>query len=226
MEPNLLDEMAPEDGRRTSLLEELRMKIVSGQIGPGELLTVPRLAKTWGVSTTPVREILLELAGAGLLDAKRNRGFQVRRPTVVDLRELFVLRAQLEGFALSCIADITPEQCATLRTQAAAIEQAVARNDTLKYLETDRVYHASLVGLAHNARLLTMIMNLRDNMRLYGIESEMGLQRQQISVPEHFELVNLLETGRTDDAIALMRSHILDWEPVFAGAIELLPGVG
>ncbi|WP_097200981.1 GntR family transcriptional regulator [Variovorax sp. YR566] len=58
------------------------MKIVSGQIGPGEILTMPTLAKAWGVSTTPVREILLELAGVGLLEARRNRGFQVKRPTV------------------------------------------------------------------------------------------------------------------------------------------------
>lgn len=195
------------------------MKIVSGQIGPGEILTVPTLAKAWGVSTTPVREILLELAGAGLLVAKRNRGFQVKRPTVTDMKELFALRAQLETYALTCIASVTPEECATLRLQARAIEEAVNRRDTLRYLETDRVYHLNLVGLARNRRLLDMIMNLRDNMRLYGIDSDAGFQRQQISVPEHYRIVDLLEANDTTQAVELMRRHILDWEPVFVSAI-------
>lgn len=214
-----MGESALDASPRSSLLEELRMKIVSGQIGPGEILTVPTLAKAWGVSTTPVREILLELAGVGLLQARRNRGFQVKRPTVTDMKELFALRAQLEAYALSCIASVTPEECAALRLQARAIEEAVNRRNTLKYLETDRVYHLHLVGLARNRRLLDMIMNLRDNMRLYGIDSDAGLRRQQISVPEHYRIVDLLEANDTAQAIELMKRHILDWEPVFVDAI-------
>ncbi|SOE06195.1 transcriptional regulator, GntR family [Variovorax sp. YR752] len=214
-----MGESALDASPRSSLLEELRMKIVSGQIGPGEILTVPTLAKAWGVSTTPVREILLELAGVGLLEARRNRGFQVKRPTVTDMKELFALRAQLEAYALSCIASVTPEECAALRLQARAIEEAVNRRNTLKYLETDRVYHLHLVGLARNRRLLDMIMNLRDNMRLYGIDSDAGLRRQQISVPEHYRIVDLLEANDTAQAIELMKRHILDWEPVFVDAI-------
>ncbi|WP_440534595.1 GntR family transcriptional regulator [Variovorax sp. YR566] len=214
-----MGESALDASPRSSLLEELRMKIVSGQIGPGEILTVPTLAKAWGVSTTPVREILLELAGVGLLEARRNRGFQVKRPTVTDMKELFALRAQLEAYALSCIASVTSEECAALRLQARAIEEAVNRRNTLKYLETDRVYHLHLVGLARNRRLLDMIMNLRDNMRLYGIDSDAGLRRQQISVPEHYRIVDLLEANDTAQAIELMKRHILDWEPVFVDAI-------
>lgn len=214
-----MGDAAPDDNSRSSLLDELRMKIVSGQIGPGEILTVPTLAKAWGVSTTPVRETLLELAGAGLLEARRNRGFLVKRPTVTDMKELFALRAQLETYALSCISAVTPEDCATLRLQARAIEEAVEQRNTLKYLETDRVYHLTLVGLARNRRLLDMIMNLRDNMRLYGIDSAAGLQRQQISVPEHYRIVDLLEANDVPEAIELMKRHILDWEPVFVSAI-------
>jgi DNA-binding GntR family transcriptional regulator len=212
-------EAAPDDSARDSYLEQLRMKIVSGQIGPDELLTVPTLAKAWGMSTTPVREILLELANDGLIEARRNRGFQVKRPTVTDLKELFALRAQLECYALSCIISVSEQDVAGLMEKARAIEQAVDDKDTLRYLETDRAYHRHLVSLAGNQRLVKMVMNLRDNMRLYGIESKAGLRRQKLSVPQHYQLVELLAASKQDEAIALMRGHVLDWEPIFVEAI-------
>lgn len=198
------------------------MKIVSGRILPDELLTVPTLAKAWGMSTTPVREILLELASDGLIEARRNRGFLVKRPTVTDLKELFALRAQLEAYALSCIGTIGVDDVEPLMREARAIGEAVSQGDTLRYLETDRAYHLHLVSLAGNRRLVKMIMNLRDNMRLYGIESEAGLQRQQTSVPEHYRLVELLAASKTDEAIALIRSHILGWESIFVTAIDAI----
>jgi len=215
-------EAAVDDSARGSYLEQLRMKIVSGQIGPDELLTVPTLAKAWGMSTTPVREILLELANDGLLEARRNRGFQVKRPTVNDLKELFAIRAQLECYALSCISAVGEDDRIALMQKAHAIEQAVKDGDTLRYLETDRDYHRHLVGLAGNQRLVNMVMNLRDNMRLYGIESDAGLQRQQLSVPQHYQLVELLATSRLEEARTLMRGHVLDWEPIFVEGIAAL----
>lgn len=219
METNLKGDNASEDRARSLHLEELRLKIVSGQIGPDELLTVPTLAKAWGMSTTPVREVLLELAGDGLIEARRNRGFLVKRPTVKDLRELFAIRAELECYALSCIRSISPEDCEPLVAQASAIGEAVEQRNTLLYLETDRAFHLRLVSLAGNDRLTRMIMNLRDNMRLYGIESDAGLERQKLSVPQHFQLVELLAGSKTQDATDLMRRHILDWEPIFVHAV-------
>jgi DNA-binding GntR family transcriptional regulator len=211
-------ENASEERARSLHLEELRLKIVSGHIGPDELLTVPTLAKAWGMSTTPVREVLLELAREGLIEARRNRGFMVTRPTVADLKELFAVRAELEAYALGCIRAIGPQDYESLIAQAKAIGDAVASRNTLLYLETDRVFHLHLVGLAGNRLLVKMIMNLRDNMRLYGIETEAGLQRQALSVPQHFELVELLAAAKRQEAMDLMRRHILDWEPIFVQA--------
>jgi DNA-binding GntR family transcriptional regulator len=211
-------ENASEERARSLRLEELRLKIVSGQIGPEELLTVPTLAKAWGMSTTPVREVLLELAREGLIEARRNRGFMVTRPTVADLKELFAVRAELEAYALSCIQSIGRQDYESLIAKAKAVEDAVGQRDTLLYLETDRAFHLHLVSLAGNRLLVKMIMTLRDNMRLYGIESEAGIQRQALSVPEHFKLVELLVANKGQDAMALMRRHILDWEPIFVAA--------
>ena len=63
---------------RDLVVERLRSAIVSGHSAPGTLFSVPTLAEEFGVSTTPVREALLELARVGLVTAVRNRGFSRR----------------------------------------------------------------------------------------------------------------------------------------------------
>lgn len=205
---------------RAAVLQRIRLGIVSGRIRPGEILTVPTLAKTWAVSSTPVREALLELSVAGLIAPLRNRGFQVLGVSAKDLNHLFAIRVQLELFAVSLITDISDGEKALLLSNAQDIADAVHVGDTIRYLSADRAFHLGLVSLARNPRLTSMIMSLRDNMRLYGIESPSGLKRQASSVAEHFDLIDLVCRQELDRAAMLLKTHILDWEPIFQEAIE------
>ncbi|TEA80292.1 GntR family transcriptional regulator [Allopusillimonas ginsengisoli] len=205
---------------RSSVLQRIRLEIVSGKTRPGEILTVPTLAKAWGSSTTPVREALLELSNQGLLEPLRNRGFRVCIPTAEDLKNLFAIRVQLEGYAITSVDNISENAVAELRLHAQEIADAVTARDTFKYLAADRAFHYTLISLAGNERLTKMIMNLRDNMRLYGIESPAGMERQALSVDEHFQLVDVIISGDKQRALSLMKTHILDWEPIFLDAIE------
>jgi DNA-binding GntR family transcriptional regulator len=80
---------------REKVLQQVRAEIISGQSGPGTMYSVPTLATSLGVSTTPVREALLELSRGGLVEPMRNRGFKVVEPTLTDLRNLFDMRELL-----------------------------------------------------------------------------------------------------------------------------------
>ena len=204
---------------RSSLLQRIRFGIVSGKTQPGEILSVPSLAKVWGVSTTPVREALLELSNAGLLEPLRNRGFRVCVPSANDLKDLFAIRVQLEVFAITLVKKVPQADKDTLIELAEQIGNAVETGNTMAYLVSDRLFHQRLADLAGNPRLTDMILDLRDHMRLYGIESAAGLERQAASVPEHFQLVELVSAGKLEAATRLMKHHIVDWEPVFLAAI-------
>jgi DNA-binding GntR family transcriptional regulator len=64
-------------------------------------------------------------------------------------------------------------------------------------------------------------------MRLYGLDSAAGQQRQQASIAEHPQLIALAESGDKDGILSLITRHILDWEPVFTTALkERLAGSG
>jgi DNA-binding GntR family transcriptional regulator len=77
----------------------LEESIVSGEIPPGSVLRQEHLSEQFAVSRTPVREALRRLAALGLVSFEPNRGVQVRELAREELREAFLVRAELEGLA-------------------------------------------------------------------------------------------------------------------------------
>jgi DNA-binding GntR family transcriptional regulator len=204
---------------RDRVLRHVRADIVSGRSSPGTMYSVPSLAEELGVSTTPVREALLELARAGLITPLRNRGFRVEATSLDDLNNLFAVRELLERFAMVSLAARRLSDTAELHKLADDIAAAVKRKDVLGYVETDRAFHQALIARAGNPLLTRLIMELRDGMRLYGIDSAAGRQRQVASVKEHYQLIDLAVAGDADGIGRLISTHILDWQPVFTAAL-------
>jgi DNA-binding GntR family transcriptional regulator len=94
------------------LIEEA---IVSGEIAPGTVLRQEQLSERFGVSRTPVREALRRLAALGLVSFVPNRGVRVREISRDELREAFLVRAELEALVTELAArKLTPEALAEL----------------------------------------------------------------------------------------------------------------
>ena len=204
---------------RETVLQQVRAEIVSGRASPGTLYTVPGLASQMGVSTTPVREALLELARSGLVSPLRNRGFLVEGATLKDLEDLFAVRVMLERFALESVARqrlTDPQPLTVIADQVAA---AVERHDVNAYIESDRRFHEALVARAGNPRLTRLVMAQRDDMRLYGIDSKEGRARQEASVSEHYQMIDYGLTGNVDAIGKLITHHIVEWKPLFVAAL-------
>ncbi len=205
---------------RQRVVERVRAEIISGQSGPGTMYSVPSLALSLGVSTTPVREALLELSRIGLIEPLRNRGFRVVEPSVTQLEELFDMRDVLEIHAAVLLTKQPKRDLSSLRPHADAIARAVETEDVQAYVEADRAFHFGLIDAAGNGLLTETIMSLRDKMRLYGIGSRAGRERQEASVPEHYRLIELAETGDAHDLTAALRPHIMSWKPIFLDALS------
>jgi DNA-binding GntR family transcriptional regulator len=208
-----------EQNLREQVLQQVRAEIISGQSMPGSMYSVPTLAASLGVSTTPVREALLELVRGGLIEPVRNRGFRVIEPSLTELRNLFDLRELLELHAASIVAAKPKKNLKELSHFADEIARAVRTEDIKAYLEADRCFHRILTAAADNGRLTEMVMSLRDQMRLYGIRSRAGLQRQSESVPEHYAIIKFATSGNVEALTKLLRRHIRAWEPIFIDAL-------
>jgi DNA-binding GntR family transcriptional regulator len=92
--------------------------------------------------------------------------------------------------------------------------------DSLGYIESDRAFHLEIVSRLNNPMLTKMIMDLRDGMRLYGMDSAAGRGRQVASVKEHYQLINMASAGKTDAIAQLITRHIRSWEPVFTAGLS------
>ena len=204
---------------RDTVLRRVRADIVSGYAAPGTMYSVPTLAEEVGISTTPVREALLELSYSGLITPVRNRGFRVEATTLEDLKNGFALRELLERFAMVNLAEQRLTDTEPLRKLADDIAAAVKREDGRAYIEGDRAFHLALVSRLNNPQLTKMIMELRDSMRLYGLDSAAGRQRQVASVKEHYQFIDLAAAGKTDAISKLVTHHIRTWEPVFTAGL-------
>ncbi|HEU0041968.1 MAG TPA: GntR family transcriptional regulator, partial [Jiangellaceae bacterium] len=98
----------PSFAQRTSLREQvadaLRAAVVSGDMKPGQVYSAPALAARFGVSATPVREAMLDLAKQGLVEVVRNKGFQVTQMSNADLDHITEIRLLLEPPAAATVA--------------------------------------------------------------------------------------------------------------------------
>ncbi|WP_191575389.1 GntR family transcriptional regulator [Achromobacter insolitus] len=205
---------------REMVLAQLRSRIVSGEAAPGTIYSVPTVAAEMGMSTTPVREALLELSRTGLVSPLRNRGFRVEAATPKDLENQFDVRIMLEAGALVAVARAGLTDTEPLVRLADDVAAAVKSGNVTDYIETDRRFHEALVSRAKNPLLTRMIMGLRADMRLYGISSPEGLERQRASVSEHYEMIELAAARQTDAIAALITRHIESWKPLMTAALQ------
>jgi DNA-binding GntR family transcriptional regulator len=204
---------------REQILQRVRSEIISGFAPPGTMYSVPTLADSLGTSSTPVREALLELVNTGLLEPLRNRGFKVTAPSVAELQDIFNMRELLEVHAARLVAQMPEKDLSTLPKLADRIAEAVKAGNYRDYLATDRDFHQTLIEAAGSPILTDTVMSLRSRMRLFGINSVAGLERQLASVREHYTIIELANSGKADELATLLKTHIRSWEPVFMQAV-------
>lgn len=123
---------------RQQVLEALRRAIVSGQLAPGQRLTERALIEMLAVSRTVIREALRQLEAEGLIEIIPNKGPVVRQLSAAEAKDLYRIRAVLEGLAARLFAENA--------TDAMVAELALALKDV------ERAYQGSDGGLALDAK--------------------------------------------------------------------------
>jgi DNA-binding GntR family transcriptional regulator len=194
---------------REQVERTLSSRIVAGEFAPGTVLTVPTLAGEFGVSATPVREAMLNLARRGFLSPLRNRGFEVTEVSPDELRELGEVRLLLEGPPMRRLAGTLPDDVVErLQGLADEIVRAGREGRFEDYLEADTTFHLTLLELTGNRQLVRLVRELRQQTRLVGLVNLADSDELEGSSLEHAELVRLLVEGDGAGAEALMRRHI------------------
>lgn len=194
---------------RDQALEVVRLALVSGEIRPGGIYSAAALATKLGVSNSPVREAMLTLVNEGLMEPVRNRGFRVVPMSDHDLDEVYDLRMMLEVPAMTRLAEMADRLDVPAAAKAVRLnEQAAREGDVARFLESDRMFHLSLLEPLGNRRLSATVANLRDQTRLYGLEVLAERGQLMVSVAEHRQLLDAVLANDADRAKQIMSRHL------------------
>lgn len=125
--------------------ELIRERILAGDFASGDRLVEAKIAEQLGISRGPLREALKQLASEGLVREEPRRGTFVATPTADDVRDVYDLRAAIEGRAARLvIGNGDPASLETLRRAVDGFGAAAEAGDLQKLVRADYEFHETL----------------------------------------------------------------------------------
>ena len=194
--------------------DELLGRILRRDLEPGERISPPEIAAALGVSITPVRDAVNQMAAEGLVTVTPRRRTVVSPVSVRDIEELYEIRLMIEPQAAQAAASrATAGEIAHVQELAERLEAGppagVGRVDDLDmYLQeiaTDAELHAAVVRAAHNARLNALYDGLRTHVLIARAVFPRLYRGQPHRRGEHQRIVDAIaahDEGAARDAMA------------------------
>jgi DNA-binding GntR family transcriptional regulator len=190
----------PIPSRTQYVLEEIKRRILTGKLTPGQALVETELAAQFGVSKTPVREALKTLAGTGLVVMSQYKGVTVRMVDADMAREVYDVRLLLEPEALKRAVC----RGASLDAARDALARADRATDTAERSLANREFHRSLY-LPCGSRMLDEV---RDQAALVSAVAWAADPSWEREADEHQEILRLALARDADGAARALHAHI------------------
>lgn len=183
--------------------EDIKQRIIYFDLKPGDRIFESEIARSLGISRTPVREALLILENEGLVERDSRLGFIVRRLSREEVEEYFSIRRILECYAVPLIVDrVTSAELRALEANVRQAEICVEKNDLRKIIKYETEFHEILYRSAKSDIFLRTISGLVDKfhwIRAIALAAPGGSRQ---SLNDH---KNLLEAVRNRDPKELKR---------------------
>jgi DNA-binding GntR family transcriptional regulator len=193
--------------RAVDLAERLERMILEGELTPGDRLDETALAARFGVSRTPVREALKQLAAIGIVRLLPHQGAMVAALSVGQILETFEVVAELEAFAARLAARrMTPGEAQHLLAAHAAC--GAPGIDADGFYRANRVFHLAIHAACGNAVLAEEIDRIDKRLVPYRRLITFRPGRIGQSLDEHQAIVDALLVRDEERAAAAMRQHL------------------
>jgi DNA-binding GntR family transcriptional regulator len=191
------------------LKESIEEEIVTGILKPGERLEEISLAERFGVSRTPIREALQQLAATGLVDIRPHRGAIVGAPDPIRLSHMFELMAEMEAMCGRLAARrLRNEDEIALKETLLACQKAVKTRDTDKYYFENERFHRAIYTASGNPFILEQVLALSKRLAPYRRLQLRVRNRMTNSVAEHEAIVKAILTGKAEEAARQLTAHV------------------
>jgi DNA-binding GntR family transcriptional regulator len=191
------------------LRDQIENEILTGQLAPGSRLDEVALANRFGVSRTPIREALLQLSAAGLIEMRPRRGAIVASVGAEQLIEMFEVMAELEGLAgrLAARRHTDADIQAIMEAHEACRQAAGADDSDAYYYENER-FHYAIYYASHNQFLIDQCSTLHRRLKPYRRLQLRVRNRVARSFAEHEQFMSALMIGDGEKASRALRDHV------------------
>lgn len=196
--------------RRTTtniVADEIRQRILSGQLKEGEQIRQEAIATELGVSRIPVREALRQLEAEGLITLVSHKGAEVTRLEPSEIAELFEIRMMLESSMFGLAIDKIAER--DLKAAEALIEDM--RNDAAieEWGTLNWQFHETLYRPAERPATAKILRRVHDNIDRYvRLQITLTQDGKELAHQQHQELVDAARAKDHEKGLALLNSHI------------------
>jgi DNA-binding GntR family transcriptional regulator len=205
----ILDNLEVPPSLKEMAFRSIKLAIMSNKIEAGRLYTEQSFAKDVGISKTPVREALLDLANKGFIEILPRRGFQVKRLTKKDIQDIYNVRIALETMVVRSITShMTPADFSHIETIREREKKAIKSYDRDGYMAIDRELHFYLAGITRNTYLINYLENIRDLVDWMGFKALGRPERMAEVEQEHERIISYLKKGEIKKAACSMEEHI------------------
>lgn len=190
--------------------ENLRDEILDLRLAPGSPIDEVQLAERFNMSRTPIREALVRLAGEGLVETLPNRSTMVSNIDFLNLHTFFdaitlMYRVTTRLAAQNHVAT----DLAIIRRHQAEFAAAVAAQDALAMIATNRAFHAAIAEAGRNPYYTALFLRLLDEgrrlLRLYYQSFHDQLPRE--FVDEHEAMIAAIADRDLAESDRLARAH-------------------
>ncbi len=219
------------------IVRGLEDEIIAGTVPPGQILRQEHLCERFGVSRTPVREALQRLEALGLVVTVPNRGARVRSISAAELREAFLIRAELESLATAEAA--TRINAAELERLDAAEERFAALTDRMRreirngtvppsdlaieWMSANHSFHDVIYEVAALPRVEQIAKAARRSFvggRVWSARTELDEMFAKNEL-QHRAIRDALAAGSAAGAASLARDHVLSSGRLIEAALDL-----
>ncbi|MCX8082655.1 MAG: GntR family transcriptional regulator [bacterium] len=196
--------------------KELREKIIEYLMNSGDNkgITEEAIASYFKVSRTPVREVLKHLEHEGIIQTKRKAGITFKKFNEKEIKEMYDLRALLEGFAIrEGIKNVTEKDIRELKEWVKMFHMAGEKHDMRKVEELDRLFHTKIIEFSNNRYLISMVKRLNLFTKVFKVKiykkNKFYYKGYDINPYSHTKIIKAITTGNPDIAEGFVKNHIL-----------------
>ena len=191
---------------KNKIYESIKADIINCCYKPDESLEEKQLTEKYGVSRTPIREVISMLKQEGWLENNGRKGVYVSKITLKNVKDLFQLRYEIEPIILKfAFNNISEEKLLQFKSEILA---SIEEKDIKKLVKIDDKFHDEILNSANNDLAIKVVENIMDQTKRFRYMTHTDENETLKSAREHVQLINYILEKNLEKSLEVLKRHI------------------